>query len=398
MATNANGTGFWYPSLAGFAGIGLGTGLLRFAYTPIVPTLVHADWTSVPEAAWLGSANFWGGFGGMLLSLPISQKLPRQTILVFAMATGVASLFACAWDLGFVWFAFLRFIQGLAGALIMALLPGGVMTNVPASHRTMAGGITIAGMGFAFFPSLLFPLIAHLGPSAEWICCGFMGLICLALAGPFAFRHIRGTTDVQQMNWQRLDPQARGPYTFFIIAYAVAGVSMIPDALFLSDYLVRSLNAAPPVASALFTYFAAGLGIGAGLGGIVAHRFGSLSSIVILAALGLGGNSIILIANSAQLVSVASFFFAIWVGGTVSMASIRTLELVGPNRHPTYWPVMCLAYAIGMGIAATGFAGLTQHGVPTLFFFWMVELFLFLFIVFALFSYRGSGISLVQDG
>ncbi len=257
MATRDKNLGFWYPACAGFAGISLGTGLLRFAYTPIVPSLIHADWTTIPQAAWLGSANFWGGLVGMLISLPISRNVPRQHILLAAMVTGTLSLFFCALDMGFLWFAAWRFIQGLTGALIMALLPGGVLANVTAEKRSLAGGLTIAGMGSAFFPCIFFPFINHLGPAAEWLCCGLFGLICLSIAGPFANHHIRGTADKRRLEIDRLHPHVRGPYTLFVVAYAVAGVSMIPDAMYLSDYLVRFLDASPSTASALLTCFAA---------------------------------------------------------------------------------------------------------------------------------------------
>ena len=232
----------WYPALAGFAGISLGTGLLRFAYTPIIPSLIHADWTTVPEAAWLGSANFWGGLIGMLIALPASRWIPRQRLLNAAMLLGVLSLFACAWDLGLIWFGTWRFLQGFLGALIMAIVPGGVMAFAPESQRRLVGGITIAGMGFALMPCLIFPSINQYGPTGEWLLCAMLGLACFAVTGPFAFRHIRGTAE-SSGDAAALTPSNRKPYFLFVAAYAVAGVSMIPDALFLSDYLVRSLGA-----------------------------------------------------------------------------------------------------------------------------------------------------------
>ncbi len=162
---------------------------------------------------------------------------------------------------------------------------------------------------------------------------------------------------------------------------------MVPDGLFLSDYLVREFKWSPDTASELFSWFAAGLAIGAITGGYIAHRFGSLLSVLSLAILGLIGNTTILMTISPNMVSLASFLFSLWVGGTVSIASIRTLELVGPAAHSTYWPVMCLAYAIGMGIASTGFASLLQHGFQYSLFFWIVEGLMIVFITFALGSY-----------
>ena len=377
----------WGTACAGFAGISLGTGLLRFAYTPIVPTMIRSQWTTVPEAAWLGSANFWGGLIGMLIALPTRRSIPQQVILSAAMVTGVASLFACALDFGFTWFAVLRFIQGLAGALIMAILPGSVMEATPAAFRRIAGGITISGMGFALFPCLIFPSIDPYGPAAEWIVCGTLGTLCVLVATPFSLRAPSGNITSKSDSALRLSSSAKRPFALFMISYAVAGVSMIPDALYLSDYLVRTLNASATDASALFAWFAAGLTIGASTGGAIAQRRGSLFSLLALAAVGLIGNSLILMSASPNVVSIASFFFSLWVGGTVSMASIRTMELVGPQAHATYWPIMCIAYAIGMGISSSGFAALTQQGTPTIIYFWLVEILMVFFITFILCSY-----------
>jgi hypothetical protein len=55
----------WYPALARFSGISFGTRLLRFAYTPMDPSLIEAAWTTVPEAGCLSATNFWGGLLGM---------------------------------------------------------------------------------------------------------------------------------------------------------------------------------------------------------------------------------------------------------------------------------------------------------------------------------------------
>ena len=377
----------WGPACAGFAGISLGTGLLRFAYTPIVPTMIRAQWTNVPEAAWLGSANFWGGLIGMLIALPTSRAIPRQFTLCAAMIIGSASLFACAIDFGFVWFACLRFIQGLSGALIMAILPGSVMKATPDPYRRVAGGITISGMGFALFPCLIFPSIDQYGPAAEWIVCGLLGTLCVLFAVPFSIQHIRGVHRAKTDVSNQLASSAKRSFSLFMISYCIAGVTLIPDALYLSDYLVRTLNASASDASALFAWFAAGLAVGASTGGAIAQRFGSLISIMLLSAVGLIGNSSILISASPSVVSIASFFFSLWVGGTVSMASIRTMELVGSQSHATCWPVMCIAYAIGMGVASSGFAALTQQGTHTILYFWIVEILMVLFIALVFCSY-----------
>ena len=377
--------GSTYAALAGFAGLSVGIGLLRFAYSPIVPSLIEHQWTTVSQAAWLGSSNFWGYIVGVVIALPLSRRIQRQRLLLGSMLVGIVSLAACGWNLGFQWMMMWRFVQGLTGAFVMAILPGGVMAAVPEEHRRVVGGFTIAGVGFAAVQSVLTPEVSSYGPTEEWILSAVLASLCTLVVWPFITRHITGLA--QQPGRASLSSRHRRPYVLFLIAYTLAGAALIPDTLFLSDYLNLTLHAPPSIASARFSWFAVGLATGSVSGGLLANRFGSFASIVLLTCVGLAGNSVILLSDSVFIVSFGSFFFAIWAGGTVSIASIRTLELVGSNAHGRYWPMMCFAYAVGMWVASTGFAAMASQGSELIVFFWFVEGLAAVFIAFAIASY-----------
>ena len=375
-----------YSALAGFAGLALGTGLLRYAYTPIIPALVHAGWITVPQAAWLGSANFWGGLFGMIIALRASLRFDRLRILQLAIPVGVISLFACAWDLGFTWLAFWRFIGGLMGAQIMALLPGCVMNTVPPHRHRLVGGITMSGMGFALIPSLLIRWTDPFGPAADWILCGFFGILCGVVTFPFVINRASPTRAPCPPPLSLGTDQWRN-YLFFMAAYTMAGVALIPHALYLSDYLVRGLGATPGVAAALFSWFAGGLGVGSLVAGWLAHRMNTRAAIVALTACGLVGNAIIIFSGKPTTVSISSFFFALWAGGAVALASLRCRDIVGLVAHARFWPMMCIAYATGMWVASTAFAAMLQAGARYNLFFWATECFIALYLVLAMKSY-----------
>ena len=375
-----------YPAVAGFAGLSLGIGLLRFAYSPMVPSLIEAHWTTVSQAAWLGSANFWGYTLGVVIALPLSRHLERHFLLLGAMLIGLTSLVACAWNGGMEWLVAWRFLQGVTGAIIMAILPGSVMATVPEQHRRVVGGITIAGVGFAFVPSLLIPLVNPYGPSGEWIMSAVLGVFCTLVAAPFIIKHLRGRAP-RSASTPRMPRHYRWSFLLLLATYTLAGVCLIPDALFLSNYLDQNLHTSPIIAGTLFSWFALGLGVGAVMGGIIAHRYGSLISILVLTGIGIASNSVILFGSVASVVSLAAFFFAIWAGGTVSIGSIRTLELAGPDAHARFWPMMCFVYSVGMWIASSGFAEMLSRGFGYVVFFWFVEGCAVVFLVLILASY-----------
>ena len=64
-----------YTTLAGFSLIGIGLCLCRFAYTPLIPSMIDADWVTRSEAGFLGGFNFLGYLLGCLAALFFVQKL-----------------------------------------------------------------------------------------------------------------------------------------------------------------------------------------------------------------------------------------------------------------------------------------------------------------------------------
>jgi len=164
---------------------------------------------------------------------------------------------------------------------------------------------------------------------------------------------------------------------------------LTPSALFLADYLRADLHAPAATAGALFSWFAAGLGVGAFCAGILAHRRGSLAALIVLTIVGVASNTVVVMSHSVEAVTIASFFTAIWLGGTISLASVRALELVGAVAHGKYWALLCLAYSAGMLIASSAFAELLSLGVKYIVFWWLVEGLALVFIVLVVLSYRG---------
>jgi MFS family permease len=299
----------------------------------------------------------------------------------------LASLAACAWDGGLPWLAGARAVQGLTGAIVVALVPGSVMAATPERRRQLAGGVTIAGVGFAVVPSLLIPSVAPYGPTGEWLVYSALGTLCTIVAWPFIARHMRGRTPPKTTT-PGLSREKRRPYAIFLVAYALSGVMITPNALFLADYLRLDLHAPPAVAGALFSWFAVGLGVGGVGAGVLAHRRGSLAALIILTIVGAAGNTVILASHSVEIVSVASFFMATWLGGTIALASLRALELVGTAAHGKYWALLCLAYSGGMLVASTAFAEMLSRGVKYIVFSWIVEGLTLVFIVLVVLSYR----------
>src|SRR5207248_7065407 len=82
----------------------VGIGLARFGYTPLIPALIAAGWFRPSAAVYLGAANLAGYLAGALGARWIAARTGTATALRLAMLLTAASLFACAFPLGFGWF------------------------------------------------------------------------------------------------------------------------------------------------------------------------------------------------------------------------------------------------------------------------------------------------------
>ena len=50
----------WVIALAGMASLAVAMGIGRFAFTPLLPMMLHDQVMTLPEASWLASANYLG--------------------------------------------------------------------------------------------------------------------------------------------------------------------------------------------------------------------------------------------------------------------------------------------------------------------------------------------------
>ena len=70
----------FHATLAGLCAVLVGIGLARFAYTPLIPALIDAQWFTAAQAAYLGAANLAGYLAGALLGAADGARpVPRPS-------------------------------------------------------------------------------------------------------------------------------------------------------------------------------------------------------------------------------------------------------------------------------------------------------------------------------
>ncbi len=142
-------------ALAGMVALAVAMGIGRFAFTPLLPMMLHDGVLDLPAASWLASANYLGYLVGALLCMFWPwlsrrwQRLPPPvgTTLLRAglVATAVLTL-AMALPWGLLW-PLLRFAAGVASALVFVFTSGWCLAQLAQHNASALGGVMYAGPG-----------------------------------------------------------------------------------------------------------------------------------------------------------------------------------------------------------------------------------------------------------
>jgi len=147
--------GAWPIALAGLMALAVAMGIGRFAFTPILPMMLHDGVVDLASASWLASANYLGYMlGALLCTLQpwLWAKFRWLPLLAYVslvraglIATGLLTL-AMAWQLPAAWPA-LRFAAGMTSAVVFVYTSGWCLSRLAKLGVPAMGGIIYAGPG-----------------------------------------------------------------------------------------------------------------------------------------------------------------------------------------------------------------------------------------------------------
>ena len=142
-------------AVAGLVALAVAMGIGRFAFTPIMPMMLHDGVVDLHAASWLASANYIGYLIGALactLQPRIWERWRRlpaidAPLLVRIGLVGTAALtLAMAVPVAALW-PTLRFAAGIASALVFVYSSGWCLAQLAARGRPELGGAMFAGPG-----------------------------------------------------------------------------------------------------------------------------------------------------------------------------------------------------------------------------------------------------------
>ncbi|MEO8807342.1 MAG: YbfB/YjiJ family MFS transporter, partial [Burkholderiaceae bacterium] len=184
--------GRWAVVVAGAVALAVAMGIGRFAFTPLLPMMLHDGVIDLPAASWLASANYLGYLAGALLCTfqPwIWARVPRLPpidapwmLRAGLVATGVLTLgMAVPWPAGW---PLLRFAAGVASALVFVYTSGWVLSQMARLQAPAMGGVMYTGPGAGIVVSGLFASAMvqwHWHAAEAWLVFGVLAFGLSAL-------------------------------------------------------------------------------------------------------------------------------------------------------------------------------------------------------------------------
>ncbi|WP_191487960.1 YbfB/YjiJ family MFS transporter [Pseudomonas sp. FEN] len=348
----------WLPILAGLCASLVGIGLARFAYTPLIPSLIQAQWFSASDVVYLGAANLVGYLIGALAGRPLAQRLTNKSTLRLMMLAVTLSLFACGFPLSVSWFFGWRLLSGVAGGAIMVLVAATVLPHVPASRKGLASGAIFLGIGLGIAGSgTIVPPLLSLGLRDTWFGLGALALI-LTAASWFGWPAAASHETAPARDNSSPAPTNPGVYLLFG-QYAFMAAGLVPAMVFLVDYVARGLGAGPHRGALIWIMYGLGSIIGPVTYGFLADKLGArlgIRLVLVVQAIALG---LIPVSSSFLALAVLAVVLGSFPPGIVPLALARVHELV-PEHHQQQiaWSRATVSFATFQAVAGFAYSAL----------------------------------------
>lgn len=336
--------------LTGFMATLSGVGLARFAYTALMPQMVHAGWFSGEQVAYLGAANLLGYLIGALAAAPLAERFGALRVLLICWAAVILSFAGCSFAqpmaLFFVW----RLISGIAGATLMVLGPSVAMAAAAPRRRATLGPLMFCGIGVgALLAATLVPMFARSSLSAVW--WALTALCALALlVGWRAARQIHPHAPVAITPAATAAVPAARLWSLAVvlvfIAYACDAFGFVPHTVFWVDYLDRELQLGAGYASTQWAFFGLGAIAGPLCAAFCATRWGwwgTTTGAYALKAVAIG-LPLLWVGFAGH--ALSGFVVGALSPGMAAITSGYLMQLIGPAQHKKMWGYATAAFAL----------------------------------------------------
>lgn len=256
-------------ALAGMVSLAVAMGIGRFAFTPLLPMMLHDGVIDLPGASWLATANYIGYWlGAMACALqpwvwsrwptlrPVvhTQAMRLGLVLTVVLTLGMAMHWPGVWPL---W----RFLSGIASALVLVYTSGWCLARLAALGAPQLGGVIYVGPGLGIAVTGLAAtgmVAGGISAATGWLVMAVLALLLTTLLWP----QLRGVVPTVAVPSVKPDAADRGAMAVLALAYGLAGFGYIVTATFL-PVIARQALPQSIWLDLFWPLFGVGVGVGA---------------------------------------------------------------------------------------------------------------------------------------
>jgi predicted MFS family arabinose efflux permease len=338
-----------HATLAGLCAVLVGIGLARFAYTPLIPALIDAQWFTAVQAVYLGAANLAGYLIGALSGRRLAAASTTPFILRAMMLVATASFFASALPISFLWFFLWRLLSGIAGGALMVLAAPSILPHIAPARRGLAGGVIFTGVGLGIAASgTLVPLLLRQGLATTWCALGALALLLTVLAWS------GWPGDVAARPTHERPRRASSTLLALYAEYGLNAAGQVPHMVFLVVYVALGLERGIEIGAQYWVLFGVGAVLGPMLAGQLADRIGFARALRLAFLIQILGVALAAIPVGSLGLAVSSVVIGAAVPGVVPLVLGRVHELVPPEQRGPTWSFATTAFALGQAAGAYG--------------------------------------------
>ncbi len=244
----ANRRGAWRAALACMVTLAVAMGLGRFAFTPMLPIMLHEGKLDLQAGGLLASLNYLGYFVGAVSCAAIRVRAPAMVrgglVATAALLLGMGLLHSfAAWSV-------LRTAAGVMSAWVFVFASGWGLRRLAETDAPTLGGVIYTGPGIGIaVTGLLGGAVGRWGSEAGWIGFGIVGLVLIAViwrvfddGAASVDAAAPGTTAAPVAAPPRAD---RSDAVWLVSLYGLAGFGYIITATFLPVIARQALPGSP---------------------------------------------------------------------------------------------------------------------------------------------------------
>ncbi|HEY4072218.1 MAG TPA: YbfB/YjiJ family MFS transporter [Herbaspirillum sp.] len=358
----------WRYIFAGLAASLIGIGLARFAYTPLIPPMIHANWFSAADVVYLSAANLAGYLFGALLGRPIAARITNVHTLRLMTLLVTLSFLGCAFPLSVAWFFGWRFISGVAGGAIMVLVAATLLPHIPGERKGVASGAIFLGLGLGIAGSgTLCPLLLNLGLRETWLGLGVLSAIFTA-ASWFAWppaKHTAKAPDHTAAAPHATHPAAPAPRNGFIlnvlyVEYALMALGLVPAMVFLVDFVARGLGAGAHLGSMFWILYGVGALFGPPLYGFLADKMGGRDALRLILLVEAIAGAFLCASNNQAFIAFLTIVIGTFPPGIPPLFLARVRELIPHSVHQqnVVWSRATIVFALFQALCGYGYSAI----------------------------------------